>query len=470
MNASSRVSVRFARMESGEVLLGLTLPQLVLVGAGLLVAVAAQYASGALGLLLASPLWAGCVAVAVLPVAGRPALDWLPVTGGWLARRVTGATAWRARLRGRADTVVVPGVRELRLVDLDETAAAVWDRRSGTLTAVLRVEGRGLAFSDDVDQESRLVGWGRVLGALSGQPGVARVQVVVRTRPMGAGQVRRWWAEHGLAEASWASRLVADLLADADSHAVRTETLLAIAVRTPGRRTVSPAARTAALQQVAGIADAVRTAGLDVAGCLDRVGLAGALRGAFDPYTAGGRDDVAAPDGSGTLVAGAALAESWDRVRTDSAVHAVFWLRQWPRTDVAAGFLAPLLLAGAHRTWSLTCEPVPLARAMRDIRRAKVEHASTAAQRARLGQVDDQTLAAEAEDVARREADLVAGHGDLRFTGLLVVTAPDDDALDVACTAAESAAAQSMCELRRLVGQQAAALTAAGLPLARATS
>ena len=70
-------------------------------------------------------------------------------------------------------------------------------------------------------------------------------------------------------------------------------------------------------------------------------------------------------------------------------------------------------------------------------------------------------------ELGRREAELVAGHGDLRFTGLITVTAPTLEDLESACTATEAAAAQSMCEVRRLVGQQAAAHAAAALPLAR---
>ena len=60
----------------------------------------------------------------------------------------------------------------------------------------------------------------------------------------------------------------------------------------------------------------------------------------------------------------------------------------------------------------------------------------------------------------------VLGKG-LRFVGLLTVSAPTAEELEAACSATESAAAQAMCELRRLVGQQGQAFTAAALPLAR---
>ena len=166
-----------------------------------------------------------------------------------------------------------------------------------------------------------------------------------------------------------------------------------------------------------------------------------------------------------------ALDEQWRHVRTDSGVHAVYWIAEWPRFEIDPGFLQPVLLGGtARRTLSLTMTPVPTGRAMRDIRRARVEHAADAATRVRTGRMEDEAHRAEAADVARRESDLVAGHADLRFVGLLTVTADTEADLDAACVATEAAAAQGMCEVRRLAGQQAHAFLAGALPLARSTS
>jgi hypothetical protein len=102
-----------------------------------------------------------------------------------------------------------------------------------------------------------------------------------------------------------------------------------------------------------------------------------------------------------------------------------------------------------------------------EIRRGKVEHAADAAQRFRIGQIEDESTRAELDDLLRREAELVAGHGDLRFTGLITVTAANEAELDAACAAMETDAAQSLCEVRRLVGQQGIAHAAGALPLAR---
>jgi len=89
------------------------------------------------------------------------------------------------------------------------------------------------------------------------------------------------------------------------------------------------------------------------------------------------------------------------------------------------------------------------------------------AQKARIGTIADQSDAQELSDVMDRERALIAGHADLRFTGLIAVTAGTKEELDSALSQVQRAATQCGCETRLLLGQQARAFTAAALPLAR---
>ena len=163
-----------------------------------------------------------------------------------------------------------------------------------------------------------------------------------------------------------------------------------------------------------------------------------------------------------------AVTETWTGLRTDSAHHAVLWISEWPRSMVYPGFLAPLVLSsGIGRALSLLYTPLRTDQAARDIRKKKVEHISDAAQRRRIGQIEDAAPDRRVEDVLQQEADLTAGHGVLRVSGLIAVSAPSSEELDAAVSAIEQAAIQASCETRRLVGQQAQAFTAAALPLAR---
>jgi hypothetical protein len=275
--------------------------------------------------------------------------------------------------------------------------------------------------------------------------------------------VRRWWSDHASgADAPLPARLVADLLADADTSTTRITTVLAVAFRRCGAHDdVQPLLDT--------FADTVAAAGLKVEGWVGPRRLCELMRRAHDPvsHTSGVLANDQRADRAGVW-GPMAVAESWSHLRTDTAVHASYWIAEWPRAEVGIEFLQPLLLApGAHRTVTLIAEPRPLRTAARDIRRARVDLVADSAHRARTGRIEDEAARAEADDVATRERDLVAGHGDLRFTGLVTVSAADEADLVEACRATEAAAARAMCELRPLAGQQAAAHTAAALPLAR---
>ena len=105
--------------------------------------------------------------------------------------------------------------------------------------------------------------------------------------------------------------------------------------------------------------------------------------------------------------------------------------------------------------------------ARREIRRQKVEYLTDAEQKARIGQVADLSDTQEYQDVLARESEINVGHADMRFTGLIAVTAESKDELDAAVSQLEQAALHAECETRLLVGQQAQAFAAAALPLGR---
>ena len=152
-----------------------------------------------------------------------------------------------------------------------------------------------------------------------------------------------------------------------------------------------------------------------------------------------------------------AVDERWDMLRHDTGYSCVLWIREWPRVEVPTHFLHSLVFQpGVRRTLSVTATPV--------------EHATNAMQKARIGAISDLADAAELNDVLDRERALVAGHADIRFTGLVTITAATPDDLEAAVSAVERAATQCGCETRRLLGQQAQAFSAAALPLARRVS
>ena len=88
--AVSDAGVRFGRLERRGLLLGLSGEQVFLCGLALAVVVIAEYTSGLPGVIAAAPFWALTLAGALVPVRGRPVVQWLPIWVGFLGRRVRG--------------------------------------------------------------------------------------------------------------------------------------------------------------------------------------------------------------------------------------------------------------------------------------------------------------------------------------------------------------------------------------------
>jgi hypothetical protein len=455
-------TVRFGRLERRGVLLGLRAWQIGLIGVAVVVAVSAEYTAGGPGLLMTAPIWAGVGALALARVGEQPLGSWIPLIADWRSRRLLGRTKHRAvPLPVPSRTLTLPAVGTLEVLSHPDGPAVLVDAARGTAVAAVAIRPTGALLMDDDAQQQVVSDWSRVLAGLCRQSGVTRAQVMVGHRTDGSDATAQWWSEHALRDTPWAEQVVSDLLADAATIGTRPVVIVAAAWRVPRKRSRDASAL---LAPASGLVDALSQAGLEPSTWLDTDAWASIVRDAYDDRP--GRHEV--PSHGIGLVGPMGVDEQWDHVRTDSAFHAVFWVREWPRLDVPATFLQPMLTPTGRRMLSLIVEPLPAARALRDVRRALVEHAADDAQRVRAGRIEDEARRAEHEDVRQRERELVAGHGDLRFAGLVVVSAASLDALERACAETETAAAQSMLELRRLVGQQAQAHASASLPLARA--
>lgn len=452
--------VRFGRLERRGLLLGLSAVQVALVGIALVLVVAAGVAAGPVGVVLSAPVWAASLAWALVPVGGRPLVEVFPTLAGWAARRLTRRHLDLAALDGPSDlsSAAVPGLPgRLRLTADQRGAALIRYGRSpgGPVTMVAEVRGRGFLLESAATQDRRVAAWGRLLDSLCQTPDVIGAQVMHRSVPHGGTHVRQWWAGQVSSASLWAARIVDDLVQDSATD-TGLQNLVAVAVRP--RRADLDAIRTA-------LSESLETSELDLVAWLTPRQITELVRSAYDPA----RSSFAAARIGDCRPMG--LAEQWSHARSDTAFHVTYWVGEWPRAVTHPSFLRPLLLgagaSGVQRTFTLLARPLPPGKSLREIRRARAEQVADAATRARIGRVEEETHRAAAAELNRREQDLVAGHGDLHFTGLLAVSAPSQGALTEACAAVETAAAQAGCELRRLVGQQVQAYAATALPLAR---
>jgi hypothetical protein len=328
---------------------------------------------------------------------------------------------------------------------------------------------------DPPEQHRRVSGWGRALAGACRSGRIARLQVSERTLPDSGSGLSEWWTRHGADDGSWAAMTYQDLIERAGPAGERHATTISIAldlqaaarqIRTNGGG--MRGAATVLRQEMSALASALRAADVTVGDWLGPDELAAILRTAYDPAASIHLERHPELGRSLESAGPVAVTESWGGLRTDSAFHAVLWISEWPRSQVLPGFLSPLVLSnGILRTLALHYLPVRSDHAARDLRRKKTELISDAHQRHRIGQIEDAAASAEYEDVLQQEADLTAGHGVLRTTGLISVTAATIEELDAAVASIEQAAIQASCETRLLVGQQAQAFTAAALPLCR---
>lgn len=471
--------VQFSRLARRGIMLGLSLPQLIVLGIAVLTVVFSLYTADGMGLAWTAPVWGTCALLAVIPAGGRKVIEWVPILARWAARTYLGQLIYRRRvIKPRpAGTLALPGdAAPLREWEDPETGAAmVHDPHAQTLTAILGVSHPAFVLLDPGEQQRRVSGWGRVLAAACRSGRIARIQVSERTLPDSGTGLAEWWRTHGTDDGSWAATTYAELIERAGPAGERHATTISLALdmKAAARqiRTSGGGIRGAAAvlrQEMSTLTTALRAAELSSTGWLTPGEVAVVLRSAYDPAAAPALErhgDL----GRDLATAGpVTVTETWDRLRSDSAHHAVLWITEWPRSQVYPGFLAPLVLSnGILRTLALHYTPVRADQAARDLRKKKTELISDAAQRRKIGQIDDAASSAELDDVLQQEADLTAGHGVLRVSGLVSVSAPTVDELDAAVAAVEQAAIQASCETRRLVGQQAQAFTAAALPLCR---
>jgi hypothetical protein len=469
----------FGRRDRGGLLLGFRASQLVLLGLGAAAILGGFLNDGGLTGLAAAALLAF---TAVFPVQGRPIVDWAWPVANYAYQRVTGQGRYfggpqalrRTRNVPRLD---LPGLAQpLRVYQTVSPRGpiAVLKLRN-RWTVVLEVLCPNYVLADRASQERRVASWGALL-AQCGQEGsrVSGVQWIERTIPDTGSSLREWWNKAGRPDSAYAKAYQA-LIERAGPAATRHETYLAVSLDSRRiRRLVRQAgggpegAAKVVLAELAWIRQALARADLHVAGELGPHELSRLVRTQYDPaaaagdWTHGWHTEARLPIAAGPMAATA----QWSTYRTDSGLHAVYWIAEWPSIPVEAAWCYPLLaLSGVRRTVSVSAVPIPPSKSLRDLRGQRVAKRADEAQRRRLGQIETAQDDEEVDALQRRELELVRGHTEYRFTGWLTVTAESEESLDAACALVEQSAIRSALVIRRVYGEVDQAFTVAALPL-----
>ena len=176
-----------------------------------------------------------------------------------------------------------------------------------------------------------------------------------------------------------------------------------------------------------------------------------------------GADEGVAPGNAGPLHA----RSDWRFYETDSALHASYWISEWPRTPVGPDYLIPLLLqSGARMAVSVCTDPVDPLRARRDLEMERTEQLADEELRRRHGFRTSIDSHRQADAVERREAELADGHAEFRFCGHITISAATAEELERACGRVEEQARASCLDVRRMDGEHDLGF-ACTLPLCR---
>ena len=495
---SERLSYRFGPLERRGILGPVRTGQAATIAVGALLAIAIlDRAATATGAVLATVSFGTLVLLALAPVGRRTAEEWAPVIAAFALRRLLGRSRFRSPLPTRglfADEHSTPGrrtiaqprpevPRELRGVSIaqvgyrDRSIGVIREQRGRRLTAVLACRVVAFSLLDPEAQERRLARWGLVLAGAAGTS-VRRLQWIERTAPAQGDELARWLqsARDPAVPPRGTAMIESYLeLIDATTKVTQEHEIL-VAVQVDGRlreRGAGAGAGSGALvEQTERIAQGLEAAEVTVLGALSAGQIARTLRTAFDPYC---RTELAALEAADSDRRGLEHAnawplgarESWDHYCSDGAVHATHWVGAWPRVDVSPMFMDALLShSSAVRTVAVTFEPIPPERSTREVEAAVTRDRADRDLRLRFGQSETARQRQAEESTLRREAELAAGHGEVRLAGFVTVSGRDPDDLRRGCAEVHEHAARARLELHRMYGQQADAFTFT-LPLCR---
>jgi hypothetical protein len=426
---------------------------------------------------------------------GEPVYELLPIAASWTATRATGRHQWFAPITGVARGRAEPVPTELALpalldgLQLVEAAAnsgtsahvgVVLDVRDGSATLVLRAQAAQFSLCEPADQERLVAEWGDVLAAFCVERGpVGRVRWTEWSAPSALGEQLGYLDDRAAIGADpSAVAAYRRMLEQAGPMSAHHEVLLAISVDERRVRRRSKAARDngvvqAVVEEARLLQKRLERAGLGPAEILGAGAISAMLRARLDPFGLPGHGPGPAslaalvgfvrPHNAGPM----AMRAAWDHVQVDRAFHAAYVIREWPRLEVPANWMEPLLLhAGGIRTVAMHYEPVPPSRSQRRVDRESVKLASDEEQRSRSGFRIGARHRRAHDEVVEREAELVAGYAELEFVGFVVVTAPTYEELLESCVEYEQVAMGCGLELRRLDGRHDLAIECA-LPLGR---
>ena len=418
-------------------------------------------------------------AAGVIRVGGIPLAQLAVHRLRWQYGTSAGHTGYRAEVVARhAGSLQLPGtLATAELLSAEDGHGGryglVRDRRTGYLTATVRVVPTSTWLADSGDADGWVANWGAWLASLGYLPTVRWVTVTIDTAPdPGRTLTDRIARAIDTSAPRAALQIIDQVVAAAPAAAADVDTRVSItfnpaASPAPPRNLTEAVAETG--QSLAGLESALGSCGVTVLGRARAGDIAGIVRTAFDPAARGEVSRLLAaehnPASAGQLdwaTAGPAGAEeTWDCYRHDSGVSVTYAWREAPRQNVRADVLARLVAPGPYpKRVSLQYRPLPAAAAASTLD-GEVRAAEFRREYSRRTRRDVTARDAHDHARARQAADEEARGAGVSLLGLYVtVTVTDPGQLSRATADTEAAAETSKIRLQRLYRSQAAGFTA----------
>lgn len=388
---------------------------------------------------------------------------------------------WRARRAGwhvyRAGVLVehpraldLPGPLAAReLLEVEDgrggTFGLVRDRRTGRLTATLRVAAATPMLVERGQADEWVAGWHQWLASLGYTDTVVWVAVTVTTRPsagtrMADRVIARIDPAAPESARSWLHELVAaSPRASADVTTTVSLTMDPTRVKDVPDDLLDQSAEVSRL--LFGLESSLAACGVEVLGRASPAWIAGHVRAAYDPAAAGEVDRAVTADDPHDLLtwadAGPVGAEDgWDSYRHDGALSVTYGWREAPRQRITSDVLSHLLAPGRWpKRVTLLLRPLPAGDAAR-VLEGQVQASSfknrLRQQTGRDTTARDEQDASQASQAAAEEA---AGAGVVLASMYATVTVTEEHDLAAATADLEARADHSRLRVRRLYGGQA---------------
>jgi hypothetical protein len=466
------------RRRRGIGLFGLGAAGTAAVLAALLVLIIVAAADAAALLYVAPPvLAAGGLGLA--RVGGEP-LAWAALRRlRWRHARTRDYTRYRvAVVAEHSPAYQLPGVlAPLALLDAEDGYGGrygiVLDRRTGLMTATLRVIPASTWLANRADADTWVANWGGWLASLGYLPALRWVTVTTDTAPEPGSTLADTVAAALDPGSPLAARqIMGQLVEAAPAAAADVDTRVSITFD-PKASPSAPAGLTDAAAEFGrmlhGLESALGTCGVTVLGRASPAEIAGVVRTAFDPAARGEVNRLLAQAANGRPGRGLGWAEAGpvgaeeepSCYRHDSGISISWAWQEAPRQNVTADVLARLVAPGRYpKRVSLQYRPFPAAEATR-VLEAEVNAAQfRAIYKRRTGR--DET-ARDTYDQARARqaaAEEAAGAGVCLVSMYVTVTVAAEAELPRAAAETEAAAESSRIRLRRMTYSQAAGFSA----------